>query len=48
MRQSYKRELKALKADRRMKTIAGRLERELERNLAKEGLLGDFAEEIAL
>ena len=65
MRQSYKREMKALardqrfrnhpknkkkalKADRRMKTIAGRLVRELERNLAKEGLLGDFAEEIAL
>lgn len=39
---------KALKADRRMKTIAGRLVWELERNLAKEGLLGDFAEEIAL
>ena len=65
MRQSYKREMKALardqrfrshpknkkkaqKADRRMKTIAGRLVRELERNLAKEGLLGEFAEEIAL
>ena len=39
---------KALKADRKMKTIAGRLVRELERNLAKEGLLGEFAEEIAL
>ena len=65
MRQSYKREMKALsrdqrfrnhpknrkkalKADRRMKTIAGRLVRELERNLAKEGLLGDFIKEIAL
>lgn len=65
MRQSYRREMKALardqrfrnhpknkkkalKADRRMKTIAGRLVRELERNLAKEGLLGEFAEEIAL
>ena len=43
-----KNKTKALKADRRMKTIAGRLVRELERNLAKEGLLGDFAEEIAL
>ena len=39
---------KAQKADRRMKTIAGRLVRELERNLLKEGLLGEFAEEIAL
>ena len=39
---------KALKADRRMKTIAGRLVRELERNLAKAGLLGDFAEELEL
>ena len=39
---------KALKADRKMKTIAGRLVRELERNLAKEGLLGEFTEEIAL
>ena len=39
---------KALKADRKMKTIAGRLVRELERNLLKRGLLGDFAEEIAL
>ena len=65
MRQSYKRELKALardqrfrnhpknkkkalKADRRMKTVAGRLVRELERKLPKEGLLGDFVEEIAL
>ena len=39
---------KAQKADRRMKTIAGRLVRELERNLLKEGLLGEFAEEMAL
>ena len=39
---------KAPKADRRMKTIAGRLVRELERNLLKAGLLGEFAEEIAL
>ncbi len=39
---------KALKADRKMKTIAGRLVRELERNLLKRGLLGDFAEDIAL
>ena len=39
---------KAQKADRRMKTIAGRLVRELERNLLKEVLLGEFAEEIAL
>ena len=39
---------KALKADRRMKTIAGRLVRELERNLAKEGLLGNFAGELEL
>lgn len=39
---------KAQKADRRMKTIAGRLVRELERNLLKEGLLCEFAEEIAL
>ena len=39
---------KAQKADRRIKTIAGRLVRELERNLFKEGLLGEFAEEIAL
>ena len=31
-----------------MKTIAGRLVRALERNLSKEGLLGEFAEEIAL
>ena len=39
---------KAQKADHRMKIIAGRLVRELERNLLKEGLLGEFAEEIAL
>ena len=35
---------KAQKADRRMKTSAGRLVRELEHNLLKEGLLGEFAE----
>ena len=39
---------KAAKADRKMKTIAGRLVRELERNLKKEGLLDQFAKEIAL
>ena len=39
---------KAQKADRRMNTIAGRMVRELERNLLKGGLLGEFAEEIAL
>lgn len=39
---------KAAKADRKMKTIAGRLVRELERNLKKEGLLDQFAKEIAM
>ena len=39
---------KVQQADRRMKTTAGRLVRELERNLLKECLLGEFAEEIDL
>ena len=39
---------KALKADSKMKTIARRLVRELERNLGKRGLLEQYAEEIAL
>lgn len=39
---------KALKADRKMKTIALRLLRELERNLEKRGLLEGYAKSIAM
>ena len=39
---------KALKADRKMKTIAGRLLRELERNLTSRGLHEVYAEDISL
>ena len=39
---------KALKADRKMKTIARRLLRELERNLEKRGMLEGYADSIAM
>ena len=39
---------KALKADRKMKTIALRLLRELERNLEKRGMLEGYADSIAM
>ena len=39
---------KALRADKKVKTIAGRLLRELERNLSARGLHDDYAQDIAL
>lgn len=39
---------KALRADKKVKTIAGRLLRELERNLTMRGLYDDYAQDIAL
>ena len=39
---------KALRADKKVKTIAGRLLRELERNLTAKGLYDDYAQDIAL